>query len=197
MRIIFIGPPGVGKGTQSARLVEHLRIPHLSSGDMLRQAVQDQTEVGRSAQEYLSAGELVPDDVVVQILSERLAAPDCRRGCLLDGFPRTLGQAEALGEVLDQTGQPLDAVITLEVDQDELVRRLAGRGRQDDKPETVRARLQVYQDRTAPLLDYYDRQGLLIQIDGTGTPDEVFARIKAALDRVPREPSARNRANRS
>lgn len=192
MRIIFIGPPGVGKGTQSKRLVEYLRIPHLSSGDMLRQAVQEQTEIGRAAQEYLSAGELVPDDLVVQLLQDRMSSPDCARGCLLDGFPRTAGQAQSLSETLDGTGLPLDAVIALRVDHDELVHRLAGRGRQDDKPETVSARLKVYQARTEPLLDYYDRQGLLINIDGTGTPDEVFGRIKAALERI-----ARKRANRS
>jgi adenylate kinase len=182
MRIIFIGPPGVGKGTQSKRLVEYLQIPHLSSGDMLRQAVVDQTEIGRAAQQYLSEGNLVPDDLVVKLLQDRMSAADCARGCLLDGFPRTARQAEALSQVLNGTGQPLDGVIALRVDQDELVRRLAGRGRQDDKPETVRARLKVYQDRTEPLLDYYDRQGLLINIDGTGTPDEVFGRIRAALD---------------
>jgi len=192
MRIIFIGPPGVGKGTQSKRLVEYLRIPHLSSGDMLRQAVEEGTEIGRAAQQYLSAGSLVPDDLVIQVLRDRLAASDCERGCLLDGFPRTAGQAKALSEMLEKTGRPLDAVIALRVDPDELVRRLAGRGRSDDKPDTVRARLKHYQDSTEPLLDYYDRQGLLINIDGSGTQDEVFGRIKSALDRV-----ARKRANRS
>jgi len=192
MRIIFIGPPGVGKGTQSKRLVEYLQIPHLSSGDMLRQAVEDQTEIGRAAKEYLSDGRLVPDDLVVEIIRSRLTEPDCARGCLLDGFPRTAGQAEALSETLNGTGRPLDAVIALRVDSDELVRRLAGRGRQDDKPETVRARLKVYQDRTEPLLDYYDRQGLLVNIDGTGTPDEVFGRLRSALEKI-----ARKRGNRS
>jgi adenylate kinase len=197
MRIIFIGPPGVGKGTQSKRLVEYLQIPHLSSGDMLREAVQNQTEIGCAAQEYLSAGELVPDDLVVRILRERLSEPDCERGCLLDGFPRTAGQAQALSEMLNGAGQPLDAVIALRVDQEELVRRLAIRDRPDDKPETVRARLKVYQDRTEPLLDYYDRQGLLINIDGAGTPDEVFGRIRTELERVRKQGTTGKRANRS
>lgn len=184
MRVIFIGPPGVGKGTQSKRLLDYLDVPHLSTGDMLRQAVADDSEIGRLSQEYMSSGKLVPDPIILEIVGQRLGQDDCQRGCLLDGFPRTLAQAKALDEYLDERGMPLSGVLELKVDQDEVVRRLAGRGRADDAPEIILARLENYARQTQPLLDYYRKRGLLHEVDGTGTPDQVFGRIKAVLERV-------------
>jgi adenylate kinase len=193
MRIIFLGPPGVGKGTQSKRLVEYLGIPHLSTGDMLRQAFQEKSEIGILSQQYMSSGKLVPDPIILEIMGRRLDQPDCRNGCLLDGFPRTLGQARALDEFLAHRGIPLSGVLELKVDQDELVDRLAGRGRDDDRPEIIRQRLEHYSRQTAPLVDYYQRQGLLHTIDGVGTPDEVFSRIKEVLRYIAhQEPRAKN-----
>lgn len=189
MRIIFIGPPGVGKGTQSKRLLDHLKIPHLSTGDMLREAIADKTPIGQISQQYMSSGRLVPDPIILQLMGDRLARPDCQQGCLFDGFPRTLGQAKALDEFLDQRGIPLSGALELRVDKDELVRRLAGRGREDDRPEIVLERLQGYERQTAPLLDYYQKRGLLYTIEGTGSPDEVFDRIKVVLESIAQKTS--------
>ena len=184
MRIVFIGPPGAGKGTQAERLVETYEMAHLSTGDMLRAARDAQTPVGQEAEKYMSAGELVPDDVIVKIIAERLEEPDCQRGYLLDGFPRTVGQAGALDAMLGQKGTPLDVVLELRVPEDELFNRLAGRGRADDKPEVIRQRLTNYREQTAPVLDYYSERGLLKSIDGLGTVDEVFARAREVLDPI-------------
>ena len=198
MRIIFLGPPGVGKGTQSKRLVEYLGIPHLSTGDMLRQAFQEKSEIGILSQQYMSSGKLVPDPIILEIMGRRLDQSDCRNGCLLDGFPRTLGQARALDEFLAHRGTPLGGVLELKVDQDELVDRLAGRGRDDDRPEIIRQRLEHYERQTAPLVDYYQRQGLLHTIDGVGTPDEVFGRIKEVLRYIAhQEPRSKNETRSS
>ena len=182
MRIVFIGPPGAGKGTQAQKLIAYLNIPHLSTGDMLRDARARQTEVGRLAEEYMSNGQLVPDPVVLKIVGERLELPDCQRGGLFDGFPRTLGQAQSLDRYLDETSRPLDLVLELNVPHEELLRRLAGRGRNDDRPEVIRQRLVGYEQQTRPLLEYYRQRGLLRSIDGTGDPDAVFDRIKHVLD---------------
>ncbi|MFI4877038.1 MAG: adenylate kinase [Blastopirellula sp. JB062] len=188
MRLIFIGPPGVGKGTQSQNLVNYLNIPHVATGDMLRDAKKQGTELGKLASLHMDHGQLVPDPIVVQIVGERLDRPDCQRGCLLDGFPRTIGQAKALDEYLHQQNKDLDVVLTLEVSQEELFRRLLDRsvkeGRVDDTPDTIRKRMRIYQDRTSPLLDYYERIGILRHVDGMGTPTEVFERIKAIVDEV-------------
>ena len=184
MRLIFIGPPGVGKGTQSKRLLSALDIPHLSTGDMLREAIQKKTEVGRLSEEYLSSGKLVPDPVILQLMADRLDRGDCQRGALFDGFPRTIRQAEALDKFLEDRDMPLSGVLELKVDTDELVRRLASRGREDDRPVIVRERLEHYQRQTSPLLEYYRKRGLLHTIDGTGTPDEVYGRIDQVLDQV-------------
>ena len=185
MRIVFVGPPGAGKGTQAERLVETYRIAHLSTGDMLRAARDAQTEVGKKAEAYMSAGRLVPDDVILAIIQQRLAQPDCREGCLLDGFPRTIAQAEALDRMLAEKGTPLDAVLELQVPEEVLFARLAGRGRADDTPEVIRQRLVAYREQTEPLLEFYGRSNLLRSIDGVGTVDEVIDRAKAVLDQVP------------
>ena len=181
MRIIFVGPPGVGKGTQSQKLVAHLGIPHLSTGEMLRQAIEEGTEVGRLSDSFISQGKLVPDPIVLRIMGERLDQPDCHRGYLLDGFPRTIGQATALDEFLQSRSTPLSGVLELKVDKDQIVQRLAGRGRADDHPEIVRERLEHYMEQIAPLLEYYHQRGLLYEVPGMGTPEEVFERIKQTL----------------
>jgi len=182
MRIVFIGPPGAGKGTQAERLVEKYRIAHLSTGDMLRAARDAKTDVGREADRYMSAGELVPDQIIIRIIRERLAEPDCKAGYLLDGFPRTIAQAEALDEMLAAQRTPLDVVLELDVPEDELFNRLAGRGRADDTPEVIRQRLVAYREQTQPLLDYYKSKGLLRSIDGLGTIEDIFERATAVLD---------------
>jgi adenylate kinase len=184
MRIVFIGPPGAGKGTQAERLVQAYRMAHLSTGDMLRAARDAQTEVGRQAERYMSAGQLVPDGVMVNLIRDRLQAADCREGYLLDGFPRTIAQAEALDAMLAARAAPLDAVLELYAPEEALFQRLAGRGRADDKPEVIRQRLVAYRQQTEPLLQYYQAKSLLKRVDGLGTVDEVFARAKAVLDRL-------------
>jgi adenylate kinase len=183
MRIIFIGPPGCGKGTQAAKVVERFGLVHLSTGDMLREAQQQDSELGRLAAKYMSSGQLVPDEVVLQLVEQRLAQPDCQRGCLLDGFPRTIAQAEALDRRLEKQGTPLDLVIEFQVDDAELYRRLAGRGRSDDSPDVIRQRLVAYQQQTRPLLNYYQAKNLLETIDAVGTPEEVLERICGAIAR--------------
>lgn len=181
MRMVFIGPPGAGKGTQSERLIAQYQLAHLSTGDMLRAARDAQTPVGKQADQYMSTGKLVPDEIIVAIVRERLAAPDCGKGFLLDGFPRTIAQAEALDVMLQQQGIPLDVVLELRVPEEELFTRLAGRGRKDDTPDVIRQRLVAYREQTAPLLDYYGKQGLLKSIDGLGTVEAIYERIEKAL----------------
>jgi adenylate kinase len=184
VRIVILGPPGAGKGTQAQRLVETYALAHLSTGDMLRAARDAGTAVGREADQYMSAGNLVPDETVLAIVAERLGQPDCQAGYLLDGFPRTIAQAEALDATLARQGTPLDAVLQLEVAEDELFRRLAGRGRADDRPEVIRQRLVAYRRQTEPLSKYYADHGLLKSIDGTGSVEDIFRRAKAVLDAI-------------
>jgi adenylate kinase len=184
MRIVFIGAPGAGKGTQASRLATSLGIPHLSTGEILRSAVDRRTSIGRLAAEYLKRGELVPDLVVVQIVGERLAEPDCAAGCLFDGFPRTLAQAEALDHLLAASDAPLDLVLELRGGEDLLIARLLARGRADDAEEIIRQRLVTYELQTLPLLEYYKSRGLLRSVDGEGTVEEVFERVRGAVDEV-------------
>ncbi len=182
MRIVFLGPPGSGKGTQAQRLKDYLGIVHLSTGEMLRDAEEAATPLGLQAARYMHAGQLVPDDVVVGVVVERLAEKDCARGCLFDGFPRTLPQAEALDRMLAERRKPLKLVLSLTVPEEKLVERLLARGRADDNREAIRERFRQYNALTEPLVDYYRCRGILRQIDGEGTPDEVFSRIREAVE---------------
>lgn len=185
MRVIFLGPPGSGKGTQAKLLAERLDIPAISTGDMLREAVREGTALGRRAQAIMEAGELVPDDLVIDLARDRIAAPDARRGFLLDGFPRTTAQARALDRLLEGNGEALNAVINLLVPEKTLTERMLGRaaleGRSDDRPETVAERLRVYREKTAPLVEHYRAAGLLKDVDGSGEIFEVAGRIDQAL----------------
>ena len=188
MRIVFIGPPGAGKGTQCTRLANHLGLPHLSTGDILRSAISDGTALGQQVGPIMQQGKLVNDELMLGVVSERLAQPDCRDGYLLDGFPRTVPQANAFREHLASRNAGLDHVIELRVPDEELRDRLELRFRQmedprpDDRPEAIPRRLQIYHTETSPLLNFYaGLNGVLKTIDGTGTMDVVFARILAAV----------------
>ena len=212
MNIIMLGPPGAGKGTQAKMLVEKLGIPQISTGDMLRAAVKEGTPMGLKAKEYMDGGKLVPDEVVIGIVKDRLAADDCAKGFILDGFPRTIPQAEALDKVLEEMGKKIEYVVNVAVPESELLTRLTGRRtckkcgamyhvkfnppkqdgvcdkcggelyqRDDDKEETILNRLKVYNDQTAPLIEYYKKQGVLVDIDGSKEIGEIFKDICAAL----------------
>lgn len=212
MNLILLGPPGAGKGTQAKRLTADLGIPQISTGDMLREAVREGSPMGLKAKSYMDVGALVPDEVVVGIVEERIQQPDCAKGFMLDGFPRTTAQADALATMLDKKGLKLDHVVCIEADREELVKRLSGRRtcrqcmapyhvlfnppkkegvcdkcggelyqRDDDKEEAIRARLVTYESQTAPLIAYYEERGILRRVNGLGTVEEVYERIKRAI----------------
>ncbi len=185
MILVFLGAPGSGKGTQAARLSARSGAPQISTGDMLRRAVAEGTELGQKARATMEAGGLVPDEVMIGLIGERISAPDCRAGFLLDGFPRTLAQAEALERLLAQRGWKIDAALNLQVEEARVVDRMAGRakaeGRSDDNPETIRERLRVYREKTRPLISWFERKGLLLNVDGAGTVDEVSRAIDESL----------------
>lgn len=181
MIIVFVGPPGVGKGTQSKRLVSHFQLVHISTGEMLRKAIGEGTRVGVEARDYIDHGRLVPDDLIVELVGKRFETFPSEQGCLMDGFPRTITQARSLDGLLEKLGRRVDVVIELVADRDEIRRRLLDRarleGRSDDSPETITARLEIFDRQTAPLIDFYRKCGSLRQVNGMGTPDEVFNRI--------------------
>ena len=212
MYVVFLGAPGAGKGTQAAVVARALGICHIATGDMFRDAQRQDTELGRRVRSYMEKGVLVPDEVTVQMVRERLAAPDCQNGAIFDGFPRTRPQAEALDAVMAEQGKEVSVVVYIKVPEEELLERLSGRWicracqapfhtvsspprrpgvcdrcggelyqRADDRPETVRERLRVYFEQTAPLVDYYRRAGKLLEVDGVGGVDEVREKILAAL----------------
>jgi len=212
MRLVLLGPPGAGKGTQAARLQEDFRLPYVATGDILRAAVKDGTELGMKAKGFMDAGELVPDELVIDLIVDRIGADDARDGFILDGFPRTRAQADALGEAFDRLGRRITAVLLFDVPDEELVSRISGRRvsvktgrvyhvesdppkhegrcdvdgsrlvqRDDDKPEVVEKRLEVYHAETEPLVAYYDERGLLRRIDGTRPPTEVHDHVRAVL----------------
>lgn len=214
---ILLGPPGAGKGTQARRIGEHFEVPQISTGDILRANVAGGTELGRKAREYMDKGELVPDKLIVDLIAERIQEPDAASGFLLDGFPRTIPQAVALDDLLRQRGLPLQRVVLIEVPDEEIVRRISGRWlcqdcgrdvntagqeetpercphcggrlyqRDDDQPETVRRRLRIYRELTAPLVEYYEGKGLLEPVDGVGSAGEVTDRVLSVLEDTHRE----------
>ena len=212
MRLILLGPPGAGKGTQAKMLNEKFRRPQISTGNILRKSIQDGTELGNRAKVFMNAGKLVQDDVVVGLIRERIVEEDCRAGFILDGFPRTIIQAEKLTETLEEMDLSIDVVVDFEVDSEELVSRLTGRStcsdcgamfhrtswpplrdgicdscegelyqREDDKEETIKKRLDVYEHETAPLKEYYKKQGNLKTVQGCGTVEEIFSRVCAMV----------------
>jgi len=184
-KLLLLGPPGAGKGTQAARLARKLEVPQISTGDMLRQAVASGSELGRRVQATMDRGELVSDAIVIEVARERLSRPDAKRGFVLDGFPRTVAQAQALDRMLAELGSGLERCVALTVDEEAVVERLLGRarieGRSDDNEATIRKRMRVYADQTEPLLDYYRGQGLLAAVDGMGSIEEVEKAIGEAL----------------
>lgn len=194
MRIVLLGAPGSGKGTQAALLQEHLGVPHISTGMLFRAAVKRRSPIGLRVRSILDRGELVPDDLTLEILEQRITKPDASRGFILDGYPRNLQQAESLDELLEKLGRPLDEAIQIDVDLEEVIKRIAERAsrehRSDDTEAVARKRMDVYHERTEPVSEYYSEKGLLTQVLGTGTIDEVLQLILSVLQTGKREVSA-------
>jgi adenylate kinase len=212
LNLVLLGPPGAGKGTQAERLVEDFSLPYVATGNMLRDAVRAETELGQAAKDYMDRGDLVPDDLIIAMIIERLEDDDTQNGFILDGFPRTVRQAEALDDELTKLGRTLTAALLVDVSEEEVVRRLSGRRvcvkaqhtfhvdfdppkhpdrcdmdgsrlvvRDDDRPEVVRQRLRTYQDKTSPLVGYFEQRGILLRVDGSRSPEEVGDQIRATL----------------
>ncbi|AIT60326.1 adenylate kinase [Corynebacterium doosanense] len=179
MRLVLLGPPGAGKGTQAALLSEKLNVPHISTGDLFRANIGEGTPLGIEAKQYMDAGELVPTEVTARMVESRLQEPDAAEGFLLDGFPRTVEQAQILAGLLENSGHALDGVLNFRVDEDVVVERMLARGRADDNEETIRTRLRVYRDETAPLIDHYG--DAIINIEAEGEVEEINARVLKAL----------------
>ena len=188
MRLVLFGPPGAGKGTQAKKITDKYMTAHISTGDMLRAAVRNGTDLGILANSYMEKGELVPDGVVIGIIKDRIADKDTRGGFMLDGFPRTVPQAEALSEMLNSEGKTIDAVVSIEVADEEIVNRILERqkieGRKDDTEDVVRNRLKVYRSQTEPLKSYYAEEGVLFEVDGMGSIEDVFGRIDGVLSEL-------------
>ncbi|HCI16779.1 MAG: adenylate kinase [Candidatus Marinimicrobia bacterium] len=186
MRLIFLGPPGVGKGTQAKRICEHYNLIHLSTGEILRNEIAEKTNIGRKAKSFIDAGELVPDDVLLGMMNNRLKKDDVQSGYLLDGFPRTIPQANGLDNIMNNISHSLDCALSLNADENELVQRLINRGkesgRSDDTPEIIRQRQKVYWEQTAPLLDFYREKNLLKEVNGIGDIPEITERILKVLN---------------
>ena len=189
--LVLLGPPGSGKGTQAARLSAAQGIPHIATGDIFRALVEAGTPLGQRVKAFLERGELVPDDLVIDVIRHRLGEADATHGFVLDGFPRTVPQAEALDRLLVELGRPLDAVLYLQADRQSLIERLGQRaeveGRSDDRPDVIPHRIDVFLEQTAPLIDYYRRQSKLRLVDGTRPPDAVAASIREVIDSLPRD----------
>lgn len=184
MNIILLAPPGAGKGTQAKVLSERHDIPHVEMGQIIRTAIKEETPAGKKAKEYVDSGKLVPDDVVVDLIQERIEQPDCRDGFILDGFPRTLPQAESFEAMAADNDIDLDAVVNLDVSDEEVKSRLLDRGRDDDTPEAIEQRLEEYRNKTAPLIDFYQEEDLLVKIDGEQSIDDVTESIQDRLSEV-------------
>jgi adenylate kinase len=185
MNLVFLGPPGSGKGTQAVRVAAELGVIHLSTGDMLRAAVKNKTELGKQAEEYMSRGELVPDELIIGLIEDRIRKHELKNGFILDGFPRNMEQARSLQEMFEKHDIDLDRAVLLNVPEEELVSRIAGRareeGRTDDTEDVVRNRLKVYRTQTQPIEDFYRERSILTEIEGKDTPDNVFRKIMTAL----------------
>lgn len=183
MNIILFGAPGAGKGTQAEKMVDHFEIPHLSTGNIFRENIKNNTELGNKVKSIMAEGKLVPDDTVVELVIDELSKNKYNNGVILDGFPRTVKQAEALDNFLAENGKEIDAFVTLTVPEKELISRILsrGQGRADDTPEKIKTRLQVYHNETEPVLNYYQKKGVVIEIDGIGSIEEIFDRIDSAL----------------
>lgn len=183
MNIILFGPPGAGKGTQAEKLINHFKIPHLSTGEIFRENIKKETTLGKKVKAIMDDGKLVPDETVVELVADELNKTKYKNGVILDGFPRTVAQAKALNDYFSKKGKKVDAFVTLSVPEQELIDRILsrGQGRSDDTPEKIKTRLKVYYDETEPVRNYYEKQGLVKEIDGTGSVDKIFERVVKAL----------------